>query len=383
MILACAMSRATTSGPGQREPGLHRVLRQLGEDLGHRPVEVDAHDICLCRPSWVARRRRQVLRRVRLELLEEDALGGDLAERLPVRRARHRDGDRARGAVPGQSDHAHVVAEVLAAELGADAERLGQLEDLLLQLEVPEAVGRHRALGREVVEVVRGGVLRGLERELRRRAADDDRQVVRRARGGAERADLLVEELQHPRRVQDRLGLLEEEGLVGRAAALGHEEELVLRRPVVLGRVDLDLRGQVGAGVLLLPRGQRRQLGVAQVELGVGVVDPARDGLAVVGAGEHALGLLAHHDRGAGVLAHRQHAAGGDVDVLEQVERDEPVVGRRLRVVDDPAQLGEVRRAQVVGDVVHRLGGQPLDRLRARPGGTCARPPRTSTRPRS
>ena len=30
---------------GQREPGLDRVLRQLGEDLGHRPVEVDLHDL--------------------------------------------------------------------------------------------------------------------------------------------------------------------------------------------------------------------------------------------------------------------------------------------------------------------------------------------------
>ena len=319
------MSRATTSGPGEREPGLHRVLGQLGEDVGHRPVEVDPDDVGLV-GRLGGRRGRQVLHRVGLELLEEDAVGGDLAERLPVRRARHRDRDRARGAVPREAYDAHVVAEVLAAELRADPERLGQLEDLLLQLEVAEAVRGQRALGREVVEVVRRGVLRGLERELRRRTADHHGQVVRRAGGGAERADLLVEELQHPRRVQDRLRLLVEEGLVGRAAALGHEEELVLRLAVVLGRVDLDLRRQVGAGVLLLPRGQRRELGVAQVELRVGVVHPARDRLGVVGAGEHALGLLAHHDRGAGVLAHRQHAARGDVDVLEQVERDEAVV---------------------------------------------------------
>ena len=39
---------------GQREPGLDRVLRQLGEDLGHRPVQVDLHDLAagdLARPS--------------------------------------------------------------------------------------------------------------------------------------------------------------------------------------------------------------------------------------------------------------------------------------------------------------------------------------------
>ena len=263
-----------------------------------------------------------------------------------------------------QPHHADVVAEVLAAELRADAERLGQLEDLFLQLDVAEPVGRHAALGGQVVEVVGRGVLRGLQRELRRRAADHDGQVVRRAGGRAERADLLVQELQHPGRVEHRLGLLEQERLVGRPTALGHEEELVLRTLRALrGRVELDLRGQVGAGVLLLPRGQRRELGVAQVELRVGVVDAPGDRLAVVGAGQHALGLLAHHDRGAGVLAHRQHAAGGDVDVLQQVERDEAVVARRLRVVDDLPQLSQVRGPQEVGDVVHRLRRQPLDRL--------------------
>ena len=76
----------------------------------------------------------------RLELLEEDAVGGDLAERLAVGRARHRDADRAGGAVAGQADHPDVVAEVLAAELGADAEAPGELQDLGFQLDVAEAV---------------------------------------------------------------------------------------------------------------------------------------------------------------------------------------------------------------------------------------------------
>ncbi len=168
--------------------------------------------------------------------------------------------------------------------------------------------------------------------------------------------------VEHPLRVQHGLRLLVEEGLVGRAAALGHEQELVLR-PVTRHRVDLDLRGQVGAGVLLLPRRQRGELGVAQVEPGVGVVHALADRLGVVDAGEHALGLLAHHDRGAGVLAHREHPAGGDVDVLQQVEGDEPVVPAGLRVVDDAAQLGQVGGPEVVRDVVHGLGGELPDRL--------------------
>ena len=141
--------------------------------------------------------------------------------------------DRARRAMAGESHHADVVAEVLAAELRTDAERLGQLEDLLLELDIAEPVRCRGARGGEVVEVVRGGVLGRLQCELSAGAADHDGEVVRRARGRAERADLLVEELEHPLRVQDRLGLLVEEGLVGRAAALGHEEELVRRLGVL------------------------------------------------------------------------------------------------------------------------------------------------------
>ena len=81
-----------------------------------------------------------------------------------------------------------------------------------------------------VVQVAGRGELGDLERVLGRHPADHDRQVVRRAGRGAERAQLLVEEPGQPLRVQQRLRLLVEERLVGRAAALGHHQELVLRR---------------------------------------------------------------------------------------------------------------------------------------------------------
>ncbi len=263
--------------------------------------------------------------------------------------------------MPGQTDHTDVVAEVLAAELRADTDLLGQLEDLLLQLLVPEAVAERRALGRHVVQVVRGGVLRGLQRVLGAGAADDDRQVVRRAGGRTQRADLLLQELHHGGLVQDGLRLLVQEGLVGAAAALRHEQELV---GAAVGGVQLDLGRQVGAGVLLLPHGERSHLRVAQVQLGVGVVDAVGQVLLVLAGREHVLAALAHDDRRAGVLAHGQHAGRRDVRVLQQVERDELVVARRLRVVDDPAELGEVGRAQVVLDVVDGLLGQLAQRLR-------------------
>jgi hypothetical protein len=87
-------------------------------------------------------------------------------------------------------------------------------------------------------------------------------------------------------------------------------------------------------------------------------VDAPGDGLLVAAVGEHVPPALAHHDRGAGVLAHRQHAAGRDVGVTQQVQRDEAVVRRRRWIVDNGPQLGQVLRAQVVRDVVHRLRGE-------------------------
>ena len=91
---------------------------------------------------------RQVLRRIGLELLEEHAVGRDLSQRLAIRRARHRQRDRARCPVARQADHAHVVAEVLAAELGADAELLREGEHLCFEFDVakaaPELVARRR-----------------------------------------------------------------------------------------------------------------------------------------------------------------------------------------------------------------------------------------------
>jgi hypothetical protein len=83
---------------------------------------------------------RQILRRIGLKLLEEDAVPGDLALGLAVGRAGDAEADRQRGAVAGQADDADIVTEILAAELGADAGLLGQLVDLGFHFEVAEGV---------------------------------------------------------------------------------------------------------------------------------------------------------------------------------------------------------------------------------------------------
>ena len=99
---------------------------------------------------------REELLGVGLELFEEDAVAGDLGLDVAVGGAGDADADGARGGVAGQADDADVVGEVLAAELGADAELLGELEDA-------SSPGRGRGrpwpqaepLGGEGVEVAR------------------------------------------------------------------------------------------------------------------------------------------------------------------------------------------------------------------------------------
>jgi hypothetical protein len=146
--------------------------------------------------------------------------------------------------VARQADDAHVEGEVFAAELRADADLAGDLQQFLFEFEVAEGLAVLVALGGQRVVVFGGRELDGLEAVFRGGAADDKREVVGRAGGGAERFHFLHAELLEPLRIQQGLGFLIEKGLVGRAAALADEEELV---GVAFGGVEVDLRGQVGA----------------------------------------------------------------------------------------------------------------------------------------
>ncbi len=194
--------------PGEHHPGPHRMRRQLGEDLGHRAIEVDVHDVdiveVLFRDFW------EESRRVPFELLEEHAVTRDLAERLAIGRARHCHRHGTARSVPRQADDPHVVAEVLATELGADPGALGEREHLAFEIEVAEPMAGRRANRRKRVEVVRRRQLGGLDGELGRRPADDDGEVVGRAGGGSERLQLLEQPGQQRVLVEQRLGLLEQ-----------------------------------------------------------------------------------------------------------------------------------------------------------------------------
>ncbi len=182
-------------------------------------------------------------------------------------------------------------------------------------------------------------------------------KVIGRARRGAERQHLLLQEREQAIPGQHRRRRLEQKALVGGTAALGHEHELV---GVIAFGVDLALRRHVVGGVLLLIHRQRRHLRVAQIAAQIRIARALRQRGLVVAVGDDVAALLAHDDRGAGVLAHRQHAAGRDIGVLQEVEGDELVVVAGLLVVEDGAQLLQMPRAQIVVDVAE--GG-----LRQRP----------------
>ena len=216
----------------------------------------------------------------------------------------------------------------------------------------------------QAVQFLGGGQLDGLHALVGRGAADDKGDMVGRAGGRAQVFHLLDQELVELVRGQQRLGLLVEHGLVGGAAALGHEDELVV---VAVGGQDVDLGRQVGAGVDLLVHVQGHGLGVAQVFLGVGLVDALGEPLLVLDAGPDLLPFLGGHGGGAGVLADRQVELGGDLGVAQEGQGHALVVHGGLGVAEDLGDLLVVGRTQEEGDIAHGLIGQDRERLGADP----------------
>ncbi len=171
---------------GKAQPGLYRVAAQLVADRIHGLIQIDGDNLVA---QFVLGCLGKEAGRIGFELLEEDALGSDLCPGLTIGRAAHGECHRVGRAVPGQPDHANVMTEVLAPELGTDPEPTGLFEDALFPLEVAEAMtGCSIARGRERIEVVGRCVLCRLQRELGRRAADDEGEMIGRTGRRADRA---------------------------------------------------------------------------------------------------------------------------------------------------------------------------------------------------
>ncbi len=161
-------------------------------------------------------------------------------------------------------------------------------------------------------------------------------------------------------RGQQRLGLLEQGRLVGRAAALCDEEELV---GFTVHRLDVDLGRQIGAGVDLPVHVERDGLRVAEILFRVGLVDPPGEGFLVPAPGPDLLAFLGDDQRRAGVLADREFEFGGDLGVAQERHGHALVVLGGLRVAQDPADGLVVLPAKQEGDVTHRLVGEDGQRF--------------------
>lgn len=211
------------------------------------------------------------------------------------------------------------------------------------------------AAGGQVVEVTRRCLFHSGEVGLSGSASDHDGQMIGRAGRGAEVLDLLLEKFGERLFVQQRFGLLVEERLVGRSAALGDEQKTIL----AAGRgVKVDLCGQIVAAVLLVGHRERHDLRVAQVAVTVGLVHSAGDVFCIVRPGVDVFAFLADADGRTGVLAGGKFALGGHDLVDEHGVGHESVVVRCLGVLENVGQFLQVGGTQVERYVGVSLAGE-------------------------
>ena len=180
--------------------------------------------------------------------------------------------------------------------------------------------------------------------------------MVGRAGCGAEALHLLYQEGKQRALVLDgSLGHRIEIGLVGRATAFGHHDEVVLGS---LCSLNIDLCREVATGVHLVVHRQRSILRVAQVLLGVGVEHTAAQSLSVIKTCPYLLSLLAVDDGRTRVLAERQNAFGCRLCIAQELQGHVLVVLRGLGIFQDGGHLLIVLAAQHELTIVEGLLSQ-------------------------
>ena len=242
-----------------------------------------------------------------------------------------------------QTDDAHVVCIVLAAELCAEADVVSLFEHLLFQLDVAEGTAVFITRRGQVIIEAGGGELHGQQVLLGRRTANDEGNMVRRTSRRTQRLHLLYEERNQRLGVQDGFRLLIEVSLVGRTAALGHAKELVFH---AFGSLDINLCGQVALGVHLLVHGERSVLRVAQVLLGISLIYTQRQGLFVAIARPYLLAFLTVDDGRTGILAEGKQTLGGHFGIAQEGQCHVLVVVAGFGVAQNLGHLLVVRAAQ-------------------------------------
>ena len=333
------------------------VLAQFFQNFLHRAVQVNGDSFA----GGHAQGFRNILAGVGFQLFNKDALRRDLGFRVAVRRAGDSQANRAGGAVAGQPDNAHVQSVPLAAELGAQAQFARFFMQFLFQFQVTEGAAVFVPRSRQIVVVLRGSHLHGLQAFFRRGSANDESDVIGRAGRRAQSTHLFHQELFQRGRVEQGLRFLVKVSFVGGAAALGDEQEGVFH---ALHRFQVNLGGKVGAGVFLRVHIQRHRLGIAQVVLGIGVVNAVGKLFAVVTAGPYLLALFAYDGGGSCVLAEGQDAGGRHFRVAEHRQGHAFIIVAGFRIVQNGGHLLQVGGAQEKGHVMEGFRCQQAQSLR-------------------
>ena len=215
-------------------------LRPAGPALDDRPRQR--------RHRQVAGSGGEVLDLDRLAFARADRRGGAEVDRVEavLGLRENAGGDACDGGVGGHRHRAgHAMAEIFAAELRADAERLRHLLDFLLHLLVAKRVAVLGTVVGQRVVIFAGSELDRFHGQLGQGAADDDGEIVP---GHAAVPSVSASSgRQHWLADLHRAASPGTKRLVGRAAALGDEQKLVRRigldmiRIAALG-IKLDLR---------------------------------------------------------------------------------------------------------------------------------------------
>ena len=301
------------------------------------------------------------LRGVGIHLLQPDAVAIDLGLDITVGRTADTHTDRTAGTVARQADDTDIMGQGLTAKLGSEANLMGFGEQFLLQVDIAEGATCLVARRGQRVIILDAGQLDGQQVLLGRRAADDEGNMIGRARCGAQRLHLLHQERQQGALILDGgLGHGVEIGLVGRAAALGHHDKTVFG---ALGGLDVNLCGQVAAGVHLVVHIQRSILRIAQVVLREGVVYATAQRLLVLKTSPYLLALLTVDDGRTRILAERQDTLGSHLCIAQELECHILIVLRSLGVFQNLGHLLVVLAAQHELHIVEGLLGQQRQRL--------------------
>ena len=270
---------AHDDGAIEREASRYGVLIEESEDLGHGAIEVDLNDFTL---AGIAELLGDKFTGELIEFFDPDTVAVDLRLDITVGRAADAHAYGARSAMTRHTDHTDIVGEILTAELSSESDIVGGVEEFLLEFDISESVAILIALSGEIVVILHRSLLDSGEVGFGRSAADDESDMIGRTSGSAE--SLLI---------KDSLSLLIEISLIGRAATLSHEEELIL---IALGGMDFDLRREVATGVHLIIHIEGSVLRIAEIILSISLIYTLRDHLLIVATGPYLLTLISGTD---------------------------------------------------------------------------------------